>query len=487
MLAIVSNVLALSSPLLSRPETLFDWARSNGAFVSESLSVSAGCADSSRGLVLSSCVPKGAVLVTLPRSMQLGVDSISARDCPDEAAGLTSDLAVIPRSMWNARLGVALLAEKELGSVSPFAAYIAELPARLSCALAPQPNGFGSASAPSAPEPPASGRRQRPALAAWPPSAGRVSRMRAALESLHSKLASPPRAPSSLRDLCWAAAIAGSRAYRVRGAPRDDGADAARLLPVIDLANYAPAGECNAELRNSPSRSQDAAGGSDDPLAVSLYATRDLAAGSEVLIDYGGGKSLSNERLLLEYGFVLPDLATDELALEFGAIAFGLNAVAASAEEARTETPTKLSEAEAGELSLHVARLLPLLGDVENEGLRWHAASGVPTDATRGVALLLTARYPSELAPHGSLKSLCSSSPSPEHRARAERALTSIAEAALDQVEAEAARWSTAVEGEGDDEDAFDVAARRYVETRRGALRKAILWTCTDGLSGTSP
>jgi hypothetical protein len=124
---------------------------------------------------------------------------------------------------------------------------------------------------------------------------------------------------------------------------------------------------------------------------------------------------------------------------------------------------------------------------VENEGLRWHAASGVPTDATRGVALLLTARYPSELAPHGSLKSLCSSSPSPEHRARAERALTSIAEAALDQVEAEAARWSTAVEGEGDDEDAFDVAARRYVETRRGALRKAISWTCTDGLSGTSP
>ena len=59
----------------------------------------------------------------------------------------------------------------------------------------------------------------------------------------------------------------------MRGAPGGAEGDAARLLPIVDLANYAPTGAgANAELRNAPAAAAASEGGSDDPLAVSLYA-----------------------------------------------------------------------------------------------------------------------------------------------------------------------------------------------------------------------
>ena len=108
-------------------------------------------------------------------------------------------------------------------------------------------------------------------------------------------------------ELGWATAIAGSRAYRVRGSRGETG-DTARLLPIVDLANYAPAAQANCDIRNAPTEGGPEA--STDAYAVSLYALKPIAAGTEVLIDYGSGAAISNERLLLEYGFVLP---VDEL------------------------------------------------------------------------------------------------------------------------------------------------------------------------------
>ena len=101
----------------------------------------------------------------------------------------------------------------------------------------------------------------------------------------------------------------------------------ARLLPIIDLVNHAPSGACNAELRNAQKSEGEGTipGSSDDPYAVSLYASRSLATGEEVTVDYSYGKGLSNERLLLEYGFCLPDNPHDELVLPLEAIAVGLD------------------------------------------------------------------------------------------------------------------------------------------------------------------
>ena len=95
-----------------------------------------------------------------------------------------------------------------------------------------------------------------------------------------------------------------------------------------------------------------------------------------MLIDYGCGAGLSNERLLLEYGFVLRELSDDSLALPFGAIAVGLAAVA----EAEDEDEDELGEEAAALLGVEQQRLLAQLGDVEEAGLRFEA-DGAPHDA----------------------------------------------------------------------------------------------------------
>ena len=95
-----------------------------------------------------------------------------------------------------------------------------------------------------------------------------------------------------------------------------------------------------------------------------------------MLIDYGCGAGLSNERLLLEYGFVLRELSDDSLALPFGAIAVGLAAVA----EAEDEDEDELGEEAAALLGVEQQRLLAQLGDVEESGLRFEA-DGAPHDA----------------------------------------------------------------------------------------------------------
>ena len=118
-------------------------------------------------------------------------------------------------------------------------------------------------------------------------------------------------APASLEldELCWATAIAASRAYRVRPGA---GADAARLLPVIDLANYDTTERATAEVGNAPT--------GHEPQSVALLATEYLAAGTAVTVDYGRGRPLDNERLLLEYGFILPELEHDRTELLLAAV-----------------------------------------------------------------------------------------------------------------------------------------------------------------------
>ena len=83
----------------------------------------------------------------------------------------------------------------------------------------------------------------------------------------------------------------GHAALPAKGASGGDGA----LAPIIDLANYGAGEHANAELRNAP---KEAGWGSSDELAVALYARHPIKAGTEVLIDYGSGEALTNERLL---------------------------------------------------------------------------------------------------------------------------------------------------------------------------------------------
>lgn len=418
-------------------------------------------------------MPAGTVLLTLPGALQLGVGSASKGSETDGTASGEagrSELSVLldatPAAMKSLRLGLSLWSEIKRGAASPFGPYLDLLPETLSCCLAPGYTVEASE-----------------ALRAWPPTAARVTAMRAAMRAQHATLRRAAAVASveapTLDELGWASAIAGSRAYRVRGS-RGQAGDSACLLPIIDLANYAPSVQANAELRNAPTG--EALGASADPLAVSLYASRDLQAGTEVLIDYGSGTPLTNERLLLEYGFVLPPDrgSSDSLELPFGAIAIGMQAIAgaegeASAVGAAAEATT--SEGDHRILLLRQQQLLAELGDIERAGLVF-AADGAPNEATHALALILAARRSRELPLGLSASDLVASAragTAPKAAAagelalRARRALHAVVRVALEELLAGAAGDPRAeVRAVG-----FEAAALDFCETRRVILERA--------------
>lgn len=470
--------------------SLLSWAVSKGAYVSNSISMSPPDA-AVRGLIATEDIETGSVLVTLPQALQLGVDSC------DASPGLQSMLNATPS--WSARLGLALCAETKRPN-SPFEPYISELPQTLSCSLAPEVQaGFAS-------DLTAEHDRSK-VLAAWPPTLARVQQQRRALRSLYLRLVQSANQPSDppleFSQFCWATAIAGSRAYRVRGSGESSGAsDAARLLPIIDLANYAPAMRANAELRNAPTDSAAAtgdgegegsavetAGCSDDPFAVSLYACAPIRRGQEVLIDYGHGKEYCNERLLLEYGFVIEDIPGDRLNLPLGAIAVGLSAAVQAAEKAEAAAAADSNgrgasvrelEVDEEELGGHQARLLSELGDVDAAGLVFHR-DGTPSAATHGLVLCLTARKAAELN-YPSIEALIASSVKdhPEHSSRANLALSTVASAAIEEIDGAMSAWvdveraQGTIQSEGGEAlSSFEAAARDYCRSRRAILGRA--------------
>ena len=439
MLVLLSNLISFprSSP---GGASTFDWATRSGAYIAEALSIAPETVGAPRGLKVTTDVPEGAVLLTLPAALQLGVDGC------DSAL-----LDTLPPSAWSARLGLALCAEKRREDSSSFAEYIAELPLVLTSCLAP---GYATDASDG--------------LKPWPPTAVKAEGMRRSLRSLHSKLERTAaelqvEAPT-LQQLGWATAIAGSRAYRVRGAPgKAAAADAARLLPIVDLANYGTAAQANAELRNAPS--SGGAEATDDPLAVSLYASKEITAGTEVLIDYGCGASLSGERLLLEYGFTLPgDETSDSVNLPFGAIAIGLGAVESTADGA-----SQPSAEDAVALGTRQQLLLAELGDIETAGLTFEA-DGSPSESTHALALLLTAQAPTELARPTTAELVTHATDagaSSPHALRARCALCAVATEASQQVRAALADSAVAADA------GFEAEARRYCETRAEILERA--------------
>ena len=204
-------------------------------------------------------------------------------------------------------------------------------------------------------------------------------------------------------------------------------------------------------------------------------------SGDEVLIDYGYGTPLSNERLLLEYGFVLPspaELPDDTLELPFGAIAVGLGAVEAA--EAAEAAGVAAEDDEA--LAVRQQTLLGQLGDVEAAGLTF-TADGEPSDATLALAMVLTARSLAEL-PHPTTEALlvdarqdaesASDKVRPQRRlvARARLALRAVAAEALMQVDAALPTETTTEDYDAEEAD-FEAVAVAFCRSRRDILARA--------------
>ena len=108
---------------------LFDWARSHGAFVSDSLRITA---TEPRGLAVTRAVKAGEALVVLPPHLQLGLEEL-AEGSELEAMAAKCDTP----SLWSMQLGVALCAARRQSEDSVWHDYLEELPPTLSSALAP--------------------------------------------------------------------------------------------------------------------------------------------------------------------------------------------------------------------------------------------------------------------------------------------------------------------------------------------------------------
>eukprot|EP00850_Spirogloea_muscicola_P018699 SM000174S03354 [mRNA] locus=s174:156929:159004:- [translate_table: standard] len=246
---------------------------------------------------MSACNSAGEHLVTLPERLQLtyadtadGYGQLGQQEQPgDEILRVLQES--IPEELWSLRLGLKLLAEKAGGSTrgSPFQAYVDSLPERL-----PVPVFFSA---------------EAVAALQYAPVVEQVKKrsrflLDFAKNVVPAALGGLPAARHpfgglavGVSALAWAMGAASSRAFRMRGSAKPPS-----MLPVIDLSNHSFAPNA---------RVQPSASGSGPCHLVALGA---IVEGAPVVISYG---ELSNDFLLLDYGFVEANNPFDTLDLVF--------------------------------------------------------------------------------------------------------------------------------------------------------------------------
>jgi len=269
-----------SSQLVDAAATqpLFRWLTSSGADVSGvSINVDV-VGNSGWGLAAVRDTAEGDLLVALPHSCTLSYDTATL------APSLRRLLDQVPAELWAARLGLVVLDHRAKGSDSLYAPYVSLLPSRFDGV----PIFFSREAVDALQYPPVSEQVKRR-------SRFLLSFARGALASDTDALAFGG-ARVDADAMGWALSAVSSRAFRLRGPT-----EAASMLPLIDLCNHSF--EPNAEVKTM--------GGKQ---AVALVAKQRIAAGTPVLISYG---PLSNDFLLLDYGFVGRNNPHDTCALRF--------------------------------------------------------------------------------------------------------------------------------------------------------------------------
>ena len=176
---------------------------------------------------------------------------------------------------------------------------------------------------------------------------------------------------------------------------------------------------------------------------------------------------LTNERLLLEYGFIMatPNNLGDSLNLPFGAIAIGLQRL----EDMDSGDAITDDDGVGDKQALLLGACLESAGGMDRAELVFNATTGEPSTQTLQAALVLTARRAFELS--NSLDGLIEGASKP-HLTRAKKVLTTVAMSTLAEIGTGADANGLREEGVS----AFDKAARQFVESRRAALCKIEEW-----------
>lgn len=269
---------AASPPLDVAVAPLLSWLNACGADTS-GVGVSRDARLGCWGLTAVRQSQPGERLVFLPPSCLLswddGVNSLSPV--------LQRFVDAVPPERWTTRLGLVLLAECCKGEDSLFASYVTQLPAKHTGI----PTFFSPAAV---------------VALEYPPVASEIARRSRFLLSFVRDVVGPssPAAFGGLVDanaLAWATSCATSRSFRVRGASGPPS-----FLPLIDLCNHSFDNNCEVKAL---------AGG-----GVELRAVRHVPAGAPLRLCYG---LLSNDVLLLDYGFIVDGNPHDRVALQWSA------------------------------------------------------------------------------------------------------------------------------------------------------------------------
>lgn len=207
----------------------------------------------------------------------------------------------MPAELWGAKLALQLIAQRLLGPDSRFSPFVSALPR----GFPGVPLFFG-----------------REALAAidYPPVTQQVvKRCRWLSDFSKQVLEGLPGTPEDpfggcrvdLNAMGWALAAVSSRAFRTRGP-----AHPAAMLPLVDMANHSF--DPNVEVL-------PVEGG------VGLFARKKVSAGEPLLLSYG---KLSNDFLLMDYGFVVAANPHDAVQLRFDVGLLQAGAVVSNATDA---------------------------------------------------------------------------------------------------------------------------------------------------------
>jgi hypothetical protein len=356
---------------------LFNWAIHHGAKIAQEFIEIRSTPHQGRGIYAKRYIPANTELIQIPYHLQLGSRQL-ADGSDEEIQCMARNLPwryVMENQLFFLPLGIALVAERRKGEDSLFHVFLESLPPCCNAVSFEYENDDYLRD-----------------LMVWAPNVANViQRRKLGMQHIYNSVA-----PSSLsmKELQWAVSNVCSRSLirkRIKELSTDQvenigvicASDHSRMLPVIDLVNHGSGELANVWVGHSSRRDGD----ENNDYSTSLKSIRDIEAGAELLFDYGGGgeSRIRNDRLLLDYGFVLPEH------LEHASISLAEFSAALS-EMLGKDRLKDVAAADLERLRSLIKIVVREVSKKQEDTPILFARNGEPTDQTHAIAICMACR-----------------------------------------------------------------------------------------------
>lgn len=306
---------AATPRLVPNPPDLVKWVRREGGFVHPSVRI-AESGPYGLGLVASEEIPKGSELIALPEHIPLRFPLVESDNGDESCSNLVNLARHVPEELWAMRLGLKLLQERaKTGSF--WWPYISNLPQTFTVPIFFPGDDIKNLQ--YAPLLYQVNKRCRFLL-------DFEKEVRREVENV--KLEDHPFGGKDVdaSSLGWAMSAVSSRAFCLRFQNGNHG-DVRMMLPLIDMCNHSF--NPNAEIVQEQ--------GSEDPkMLVKVVAGMNIKEHDHLTLNYG---CLSNDLLLLDYGFVVPSNPYDLIELKYDGGLFDAASMAAGVSNPSFSSP----------------------------------------------------------------------------------------------------------------------------------------------------